>query len=165
LIERRRLAVVNAPPTAALESKAVLAAIWGLIHTCDYFSGAERKIVTNHFIPTSLDPPPDCHHVVKPFFGSNGDSIKVVDASGGIVESNRNSTYADQPMVYQDYVAFPCARMLTGDGVLDLRMVWSCFIVNGQPFGITLRVGTGVTDGNRTSVGRGVLNNRRSQTS
>lgn len=146
LIEHGRLAIINAPPAAALESKAVLAAIWGLMQDGRYFGAVEREIIQEHFIPTWLDPPPNRRHVVKPFFGSNGDSIKVVDASGSIVESNAYSTYSEMQVVYQDYVPFPSVRILTGDGVRDLRMVWSCIVASGQPCGITLRVGSGVTD-------------------
>jgi glutathionylspermidine synthase len=142
-----QLAVINSPFTLALESKAVQAAIWGLMKDGNYFSQMETNLIVKHFIPTFLDRPADSRaFVVKPMFGNNGDSIRIFDSLKNEIDRSRDSTYADFAMVYQDYLNIPEAEFVTGDGRMKLKMVWSCFIVNWRAFGVTLRVGNGVTD-------------------
>jgi glutathionylspermidine synthase len=146
LVEQRRLVLINPPSAYLLNSKAVQAIIWNLHRSGEYFDATEHALVDRHLLPTYLDPVfGDRPHVVKPACGRGGDTVRVVNA-GHAPSRSAGSTYADQPMVYQEYVPLPQIRCMTEDGPRDLHVVASCFIVNGEPAGVCFRAGGVVTD-------------------
>jgi glutathionylspermidine synthase len=147
LVRERQLAVVNAPDASLLSSKAAQAVIFGLAQQGLYFSEAEAEIVQTYFLPTFLDPPGEADtYVIKPAFGSEGDSITIVDSARLEVRRSACSSYRGEADVYQKYAALPTARLMTEYGAQDLRVVTSCFLVSGQPAGIILRAGEEITD-------------------
>jgi glutathionylspermidine synthase len=146
LVERRRLVLINPPSACLLNSKAVQVIIWNLHRSGEYFDATEHALVERHLLPTYLDPVfGDRPHVVKPACGRGGDTVWVVNA-GHAPSRSAGSTYADQPMVYQEYVPLPQIRCMTEHGPRDLHVVASCFIVNGEPAGVCFRAGGVVTD-------------------
>ena len=147
LISRHRLAFINPPSAFLLECKATQVVIWGLHETGEYFNAEERSLIERYFLPTYMDPGfGDERHVVKPVYGSEGDTVTIVDPKLGEVSGNNSSTYLEQPMVYQKYVDLPLVEMMTEDGTQSLRLLTSCFLINGRALGICLRAGSVITD-------------------
>jgi glutathionylspermidine synthase len=147
LVLRRKLAIINPPSAFMIENKAVQSIIWGLSESNTYFTAAERRLIRQHFLPTYMDPVfSDEPYVVKPVYGSEGDTVTIVDPKKGDVFKTTTSTYMDQPMVYQKYVELPKVELMTEHGMQSLSLLTSCFLINGQPVGITLRAGEAVTD-------------------
>ena len=70
----------------------------------------------------------------------------IIDPKKGDVFRTNTSTYLDQPMVHQKYVELPKAEFMTEHGVQSLSLLTSCFLISGQPVGITVRAGESVTD-------------------
>src|SRR5438105_13417040 len=87
----------------------------------------------------------DDPYVTKPVYGSDGDTVTIMNARQGEISRSNNCTYLEQPMVYQKYVELPRAELMTEDGLRSLRLLTSCFVIDGQPVGISLRAGQGIT--------------------
>ena len=147
LIQKRAIAVINSPAAYLLEGKAVQAVIWGLYESGSHFSPEERTLVGKHFLPTYLDPLPGGNRfVVKPAYGREGDSVKIVQPGRKSVWSNRTSTYSNRLMVYQEYCPLPRSKLMTEFGPRNLSILISCFLLDGTPCGIGARAGSKVTD-------------------
>ena len=147
LVLRHKLAIINPPSAFMIENKAVQAIIWGLSESDSYFTAAERRLIQRHFLPTYMDPVFSGEpYVVKPVYGSEGDTITIVDPRKGDVFRTNTSTYLDQPMVYQKYMELPKVELMTEHGMQSLSLLISCFLINGRPVGITARAGEAVTD-------------------
>lgn len=147
LVSRRRLAIINPPSAFMLGSKAVQSIIWGLFQQGIYFSAEERFLIERYFLPTYMDPVfYDEPYVVKPVYGSEGDTVAIINSRLGEVFRSNNSTYVEQPMVYQKYVELPRIEIMTEDGRRSLSLLTSCFLIDGQPVGISLRAGEAITD-------------------
>ncbi len=147
LVQNRRLAIINPPSAFLWENKAVQVVIWGLYEAGQYFTDEERALVERHMLPTYLDPVfGDEQYVIKPAYGSEGDTIKIVDPDSEEVLSSREQTYAEQTMIYQQYLELPLVETMTEDGMRMLRFLTSCFIIAGQPVGVILRAGNDITD-------------------
>jgi len=130
-----------------LESKAVQSIIWGLFQQGVYFDSEERLLIERYFLPTYMDPVfCDEPYVAKPVYGSEGDTVAIINARPGEVFRSNNNTYAEQSMVYQKYVELPRVEIMTEDGLRSLSLLTSCFLIDGQPVGITLRAGEAITD-------------------
>jgi glutathionylspermidine synthase len=146
LIRERKLVVLDAPDTSLLSSKAAQAVIWGLAQAGQYFSDAEAKIVRTYFLPTALDPPAGGEpYVSKPAFGSEGDSITIVDPRRDEVRRSACTSYQGEAHVYQRFVSLPARNLMTEHGVRPLHLVTSCFLVSGRPSGIIFRAGGEIT--------------------
>lgn len=146
LVRERRLALIDSPHTSLLSSKAAQAVIWGLVEQGLHFSEEEAALVETHFLPTTLDPPAaDDPYVIKPAFGSEGDSIIIVDPGSGDVRCSAGTSFQDEPQVYQQYVSLPARHLMTEHGIRRLRLVTSCFLVAGRPRGIIIRAGDEIT--------------------
>lgn len=167
LVRDGKLVVINSPASHLLHSKAMQAAIWALAEAECYFDKRKRDEIRKVFLPTYVHSyPGNERYVRKPFFGSNGDAITVVDPDLGPIAESRTVIHINEPMVYQKFVELPSLDLLTEHGVLLLQSVISVFVVNGEPIGVTMRAGHGITDnswwfvplylkGNRKSVGEG----------
>ena len=146
LIRERRLALLDAPDTSLLSSKAAQAVIWGLAQSGRYFSAADAEIVRAWFLPTTLDPPAGGEpFVIKPAFGSEGDSITIVDPVRDEVRRSAGTSYQGEANVYQQFVSLPIRNLMTEHGVRSLHLVASCFLVSGRPTGIIFRAGDEIT--------------------
>jgi len=146
-VEQRRLAIINAPFSFLLQSKALQAVIWNLFESGQYFAEDERRLIERYMLPTYLDPPADnTAYVVKPVYGAEGDTVKVVTPGGGVVDKSVYTSYSDQVMVYQKYVDLMPSEMMTEYGPRTLHVVTSCFLIAGKPSGICMRAGEAITD-------------------
>jgi glutathionylspermidine synthase len=147
LVANRRLAIINPPFSFLLESKALQAVIWNLAESGAYFTAEEREMVERYFLPTYLDPPEDhSDYVVKPIYGAEGDSVRVIAGDGGVINESARTTHSDTPMVYQKRVAIPAPDLMTEYGPRKLHLVTSCFLISGTPTGICVRAGEEITD-------------------
>ncbi|MEP7306434.1 MAG: glutathionylspermidine synthase family protein [Acidobacteriota bacterium] len=147
LLETRRLAVINPPSSLLFESKALQVVIWGLFEGRLYFDDRERALIEAHMLPTYLDPPTTREpHVVKPVLGAEGDTVSLVNTELGLSTRAECTSYADQAMVYQQYVELPEMELLTELGPKVLQLVASCFVVAGRPIGVCMRAGGPITD-------------------
>ena len=146
LISQHRLAIVNPPAAFLLGNKATQSVVWGLFERREYFNDNERDLIEQYFLPTYMDPVFHGSYVVKPVYGDEGDSITIRDGSKSVLLRSNNSTYMNQPMVYQKYVELPRVQLMTEDGIESLQILTSCFLINGEPIGICLRAGRGITD-------------------
>jgi glutathionylspermidine synthase len=95
-------------------------------------------------LPTYLEPDPSGSFVLKPAFGSGGDSVVVSDGTRRFTSSG--STYAEGHMVYQQLVPVPNTVVATEAGVMELNAVASCYLVSQAPAGVIFRYGTGITN-------------------
>ncbi|HXM33783.1 MAG TPA: glutathionylspermidine synthase family protein, partial [Pyrinomonadaceae bacterium] len=112
-----------------------------------YFNPEERFLIEQYFLPTYMHPVfSDEPYVIKPVYGSEGDTLTIIDPRRGEVYRSNTSTYLEQPMVYQKYVELPRVQLMTEDGMRSLRLLTSCFLINGQPVGISVRAGEAITD-------------------
>jgi len=146
LISQRRLAIVNPPAAFLLGNKAMQSVVWGLFERREYFNRNERDLIEQYFLPTYMDPIFNGSYVVKPVYGDEGDSITIRDGNKRVLLRSNNSTYMNQPMVYQKYVELPRVQLMTEDGIETLQILTSCFLINGEPNGICLRAGHGITN-------------------
>src|SRR5436190_24369245 len=89
LVLSRRLAIINPPSAFLLAGKAVQSIIWGLFQEGVYFDAEQRSLIERHFLPTYMDAlfghEP---YVVKPVYGSEGDTVAVIDSAGHFFRSN-----------------------------------------------------------------------------
>lgn len=147
LVIQRRLALVNPSSAFLIASKAVQTVIWGLYEAGLYFDEAERALIACHLLPTYLDPLfKGERYVSKPVYGSEGDTVAVIDPELGAVAKNSGQTFAEQPMVYQQYMELPQVELMTEEGPQRLQLLTSCFLIADQPVGICLRAGHEITD-------------------
>src|SRR5271167_1416018 len=146
-VEQRRLAIINPPFSFLLQSKALQAVIWNLFESGQYFAEEERALIERYMLPTYLDPPADnTAYVVKPVYGAEGDTVKVVTPGGGVVAQSVYTSHSNQPMVYQKYVDLMPSEMMTEYGPRTLHVVTSCFLLAGKASGICMRAGEAITD-------------------
>jgi glutathionylspermidine synthase len=147
LVEQRKLAIINPPFSFLLESKALQAVIWNLANSEACFTSDERKLVTRYMLPTYFDPPSDnSTYVVKPVYGAEGDSVRVIGANGTVISQAGCTTHSGQSMVYQKYVAVPAPKLMTEFGRRRLHVIMSCFLISGTPTGICQRAGESITE-------------------
>jgi glutathionylspermidine synthase len=146
-VEERKLAIINPPFSFLLQSKALQAVIWNLFESGQYFLEDERRLIERYMLPTYLDPPPGNEaYVVKPVYGAEGDTVKVMTPDSGVVCQSAYTSYSDQLMVYQKYVDLMPSEMMTEYGPRNLHVVTSCFLIAGKPGGICMRAGEAITD-------------------
>jgi glutathionylspermidine synthase len=148
LLERGALTLINPASSLLLQNKATQAIIWGLAQSAVWFDPAERTTISRLFLPTFLDQPTDDGvYVRKPVFGREGSSIAIVRGSETIAQSPGRK-YLAQPAVYQQFVELP--RLAGGTAIV------TCFVLDGVPGPIALRVGDLITDGHSRFVPIGI---------
>jgi len=147
LVINHRLAFINPPSAFLMECKAVQSVIWGLSRAGIYFDADEQLLIERYFLPTFMDAVfTDDTYVVKPVYGSDGDTITIANPRNGEVSGSDGTTYLEQPMVYQKYVKLPRVELMTEYGPRSLSILTSCFLIDGRGVGITLRAGEFITD-------------------
>lgn len=146
-VERRQLAIINPPFSFLLESKALQAVIWNLFESGQYFAEDESRLISRFMLPTYLDPPSDnTAYVVKPAYGAEGDTVKVMSHGGRVVCQSSCATHSKQFMVYQKHVDLMPSEIMTEYGPRRLHLVTSAFVLAGKPSGICMRAGGPITD-------------------
>ncbi|MBD2329653.1 glutathionylspermidine synthase family protein [Alkalinema sp. FACHB-956] len=136
LVFDRKLALINPVNCMVLQNKALLALSTELYGQQN--DSALSQTVQRHFLPTYMTPdalkPP---YVAKPTFGREGSEVEIVKGTEQATLFNPAPEYAVFPKVYQQYVEMPVLEL---EGKTYSQQ-FSCFLVNGQPTGVAVRVG------------------------
>jgi glutathionylspermidine synthase len=121
--------------------------IWGLYEQEIFFTPEEQAAIGRYMLPTYLDPVfSDTPYVIKPVYGREGDTVSIVDPADGPQCRNPVQSFADQTMVYQQYVEMPQCEVQTEEGPQRLCVLTSCFVIGGKAGAIGLRVGGPITN-------------------
>lgn len=151
LVIQNKLAIINPPSAFLLQSKAVLAVIWGLHEErALYFTEEEHEWIARYFLPTYLEPDLFLENnemfVQKPVFGREGDTVRIFDEKGRLLDQDKHTTYEQYTSVYQKYVPLPTMKFQSQKGTIEGHRMTGTFIINGQPSAFGYRVGNRITD-------------------
>lgn len=150
LVIEDKLSLINPPSAFLLQSKAVMAIIWGLMEEdSDIYTTNEKRWIRQYFLPTYLEKDTfiaeGVAFVEKPSFGREGDTIKIYDEEGQIRNRNRNENYSDSIPVFQKYVEMPVINIKTEKGIQVSSQLFGCFVINGKGSAIGVRAGAEIT--------------------
>lgn len=150
LVIADKLSLINPPSAFLLQSKAVMAIIWGLMEqNSNVLTANEKRWVRKYFLPTYLEKDTFIAEgvcfVEKPSFGREGDTIKIYDGEGKILNKNVNENYSDSIPVFQKRVEMPKINIKTEKGMQEARQLFGCFVINGKGSAIGVRVGAEIT--------------------
>ncbi|MCU6710610.1 glutathionylspermidine synthase family protein [Paenibacillus sp. J5C_2022] len=144
-VESGNLKLFNPPASILLQSKGLMAVIWGLYELGQLYTEEEREAIVKYMLPAYNKPVFQGSFVSKSMFGREGGSVRLYDASGELELEDRDGfdTSTLFPTVYQKRAEL--ARIVTPVG--ELRLLTGMFVINGQPCGLLGRAG-GLITGN-----------------
>ncbi|MGG3736538.1 glutathionylspermidine synthase family protein [Aeribacillus pallidus] len=150
-VQNNKLMILNPVSSFLLQSKAVMALIWGLYEERHpIFTENERKVIETYFLPTYLDKDvfveEEIPFVKKPAFGREGDTVVIYLPGGEKWIEDKQKTYTDSLPVFQQYIPLPTHTIQTEKGEQTAHIMYGCFILNGQPSAIGIRAGGPITD-------------------
>uniref|UniRef100_A0A1S2KYI2 Glutathionylspermidine synthase pre-ATP-grasp-like domain-containing protein n=1 Tax=Anaerobacillus isosaccharinicus TaxID=1532552 RepID=A0A1S2KYI2_9BACI len=150
LVNQKKVGMLNPVSAFLMQSKAVMALIWGMYEQRDsFFDDEELEVIERYFLPTYLDEEPFHEtgekYVSKPAFGREGDTVEV-KLQGEVLFSQQEKTYDQYVKVYQKYVELPATTIKTEHGEKDAHLLIGSFIVNEKPSAFGLRAGAKITD-------------------
>ncbi|MFC0469863.1 glutathionylspermidine synthase family protein [Halalkalibacter kiskunsagensis] len=150
LVEQKKVGMLNPTSAFLMQSKAVMALIWGMYEQRHpLLTEEELAVIGRYFLPTYLDEEPFLEtgerYVSKPAFGREGDTV-VVKQNGKIIYSQTKSSYDHYVKVYQKYVDLPTSVVQTEHGQLEAHLLYGSFIVNEKPSAFGVRAGAKITD-------------------
>lgn len=151
LVEEKELAILNPPSAFLLQSKAVMALIWGLHEeNHPFYTAEEHTWIHTYFLPTYLDEDvflqQGMAYVKKPSFGREGDTVEIYQSTGEKIDEDVHKTYEDALPVYQQFIELPKTMIQTEQGEKEVRYMYGCFYVNGRASAIGIRAGRQITD-------------------
>ncbi|MFD1177576.1 glutathionylspermidine synthase family protein [Paenibacillus puldeungensis] len=144
-IETGRLTMFNSPHSILLQSKGLLAAVWGLYELGLLFNPEERETIAKYVLPTYNKPVFSGSFVSKSMFGREGGSVRLFDAEGQLELEDQEGFDSSElfPSVYQKRADL--ATINTAEG--ELHLLTGMFVLNGTPCGLLGRAG-GLITGN-----------------
>ncbi|MFD0588928.1 glutathionylspermidine synthase family protein [Paenibacillus sp. GCM10027627] len=144
-IETERLSLFNPPHSILLQSKGLLAAVWGLYELGQLYSENEREAIEKYMLPTYNKAVFEGNFVSKSMFGREGGSVRLFDPSGSLELEDRDGYDTSElfPVIYQKRAKL--AQIQTTHGLLHL--LTGMFVINGEPCGLLGR-GGGLITGN-----------------
>ena len=151
LVGKKELSIVNPPSAFLIQSKAVMALIWGLHEKHhSFYTQKEHDWIRQHFLPTYLDSDvflaQNQRYVKKPAFGREGDTVEIISGTGEKIMEDCHKTYADELSVYQQFIELPKTIIQTEQGKKQVHYMYGCFYINGQASAIGIRAGGQITD-------------------
>ncbi|MDR7073587.1 glutathionylspermidine synthase family protein [Fictibacillus barbaricus] len=151
LVIQNKLAIINPPSAFLLQSKAVLAVIWGLHEErSPFYTRDEHVWIEEHFLPTYLEPDTFLKKkekfVQKPVFGREGDTVRLFDENGKLFDRDKHESYESYMSVYQKYTPLPKMTFETEKGFVEGYRMTGTFLINGKPSAFGYRVGNRITD-------------------
>ena len=163
LVEDKELAILNPPSAFLLQSKAVMALIWGLHETMNsFYTEEEHHWIHMYFLPTYLDEDlfqeQNIPYVKKPAFGREGDTVEIYQGTGELIDEDRHKTYVDSLPVFQQFIKLPETTVKTEKGLKRVHYMYGCFYINGQASAIGVRAGKQITDNDSYFLPVGILN-------
>ncbi|WP_223068689.1 glutathionylspermidine synthase family protein [Paenibacillus caui] len=153
-IETGRLALFNPPHSILLQSKGLVAAVWGLHELGLLFDEEEREAIAKYILPTYNKPVFAGNFVSKSMFGREGGSVRLFGADGELEMEDRDG--------FDSSVMFPCvyqkraelAKIHTSEG--ELHLLTGMFVINGTPCGLLGRAGGLITGNTSHFIAMGV---------
>ncbi|WP_157796522.1 glutathionylspermidine synthase family protein [Bacillus sp. FJAT-45037] len=150
LVSRGQVAILNPPSAFLMQTKAMLALIWGMHEKGHpYFTEDEHRHIASYFLPTYLDEDPFIEtgdrYVSKPVFGREGDTV-FIKQSGKQIKSQKKQTYNHYLKIYQTYVDLPKTWVKTEEGKKEVHLLIGSFVVGEQASAFGLRAGAAITD-------------------
>ncbi|BCB06082.1 glutathionylspermidine synthase family protein [Bacillus sp. KH172YL63] len=151
MVVDKKVAVLNPPSSFLLQSKGVQALIWGLHEEgSTFYDEREHEWIGQYFLPTYLEADHfeenGITYVQKPAFGREGDTVKIIEATGKILLEDKKETYKQTLPVYQQFTPLPVSSIMTNDGAKEASLMVGSFIINGKPGSIGIRAGNAITD-------------------
>ncbi|GGF93309.1 glutathionylspermidine synthase [Paenibacillus albidus] len=144
-VESGRLQLFNTPHSILLQSKGLIAAVWGMFELGLLFNEEERKAIESYILPTYNKPVFSGNFVSKSVFGREGGSVRLFDDSGALELADEDGFDSSIlfPTVYQKRAEM--ARIETREG--PFHLLTGMFVINGKPCGLLGRAG-GLITGN-----------------
>ncbi|WP_035349334.1 glutathionylspermidine synthase family protein [Heyndrickxia ginsengihumi] len=144
-----RVKIINPPSAFMMQSKAVMAIIWEIANTGEFFTKDEQEDVKKYFLPTFFENSFFTHtsipYVQKPIFGREGGGVKIIDEHSRIVEQDIENWYDEWSKIYQQYIEMPDYTLDTWTGKYTGKLLIGSFLIGGEPSGLFLRVGEKIT--------------------
>ncbi|MGG6311440.1 glutathionylspermidine synthase family protein [Paenibacillus macerans] len=142
-VETGRLTLFNGPHSILLQSKGLLAAVWGLYELGLLFDEEERQAIASYVLPTYNKPVFSGSFVSKSMFGREGGSVRLFDEEGRLELEDQEGFDSSVlfPSVYQKRAEL--ARVDTACG--ELHLLTGMFVLNGTPCGMLGRAGGPIT--------------------
>lgn len=142
--------IINPPSAFMMQSKAVMAIIWGMWieDRKDLFTEEELNDINQYFLPTYFERRyiGNNKYVHKPIFGREGGGVNIHDENNNIIEKDEEGWYRDEwTCIYQEYVEMPDFTLDTWGGEYTGKLLVGSFLIGGEPSGIFLRVGEKIT--------------------
>lgn len=144
-VEQGNLQLFNGPHSILLQSKGLVAAVWGMYELGLLFDKDERETISRYILPTYNKPVFSGNFVSKSVFGREGGSVRMFDDSGALELEDEDGYDSSQlfPTVYQKRADL--ARITTSKG--EFHLLTGMFVINGKPCGMLGRAG-GLITGN-----------------
>jgi len=144
-VETGRLQLFNGPHSILLQSKGLLAAVWGMYELGLLFNEEERKAIASYVLPTYNKAVFSGNFVSKSMFGREGGSVRLFDDQGTLEIQDEDGYDSSVlfPSVYQKRAEM--GRIQTPEG--ELHLLTGMFVINGKPCGLLGRAG-GLITGN-----------------
>lgn len=153
-IETGRLTIFNGPHSILLQSKGLLAAVWGLYELGLLFDAEERRAIAKYMLPTYNKPVFAGGFVSKSMFGREGGSVRLFDEEGRLELEDQEGFDSSVlfPTVYQKRAEL--ARIHTVFG--ERHLLTGLFVLNGTPCGLLGRAGGPITGNTSHFIALGV---------
>jgi glutathionylspermidine synthase len=142
-IETGSLQLFNGPHSILLQSKGLIAAVWGMYELGLLFTEEERAAISSYILPTYNKPVFSGSFVSKSVFGREGGSVRLYGDSGELELQDEEGFDSSVlfPTVYQKRAEL--ARIGTAEG--ELHLLTGMFVINGKPCGLLGRAGGPIT--------------------
>uniref|UniRef100_UPI00046F03D2 glutathionylspermidine synthase family protein n=1 Tax=Paenibacillus zanthoxyli TaxID=369399 RepID=UPI00046F03D2 len=153
-VETGRLTLFNPPHSILLQSKGLIAVVWGMYELGFLFSGEEREAIAKYVLPTYNKPVFSGDFVSKSMFGREGGSVRMYDENGSLELEDEDGFDSSVlfPSVYQKRAEL--SRIQTSAG--ELHLLTGMFMINGQPCGLLGRGGGPITGNTSHFIAMGV---------
>jgi glutathionylspermidine synthase len=142
-VEKGHLQLFNGPHSILLQSKGLMAAVWGMYELGLLFDEEERAAIASYILPTYNKPVFSGSFVSKSVFGREGGSVRLFDDSGSLELQDEDGFDSSVlfPPVYQKRAQL--ARIKTAAG--EFHLLTGMFVINGTPCGLLGRAGGPIT--------------------
>ena len=150
-ITERNLAILNPPSSFLLQSKAIMALIWGLHEQKHpFYSEKEHSWIHHYFLPTYLEEEyfqqNQIPYVKKPSFGREGNTVSIFQSDGTVLQEDNLKNYRSELSIYQKYIDLPQLDIQTEKGLQRASIMYGSFIINGKASAIGIRAGGLITN-------------------
>ncbi|QHW31061.1 glutathionylspermidine synthase family protein [Paenibacillus rhizovicinus] len=153
-VENGELKLHNPIHSIVLQSKGLLAAVWGLYELGMLFDPEEREAIGQYMLPAYNNPVFEGSFVSKSMFGREGGSVRLFDGEGELELADEDGFDTSElfPLVFQKRAEL--ARIHTAEG--ELHLLTGMFVINGTPCGMLGRAGGPITGNTSHFVALGV---------